>query len=439
MIDFGIWLNKHEDSFDKDCIGLFRDSYSCFKHELDRPAFMLAYQGMMWHLRSVLLNSVIMPQGYVEGEWEAMKKDLRDDDQWDKKMFEYIQRLGEKSENKLKEPVFPLRADLREAFKHWKMLRNASAHYKEYDVHGAHVLAIYSFIEQYLETITVEGSALSLAQKIDDFLNPAITSPNADISPLIAKMDTMVRREELDGFLDKVKCSVKEYTGYMYSLSLNDKMFVILKSMLNLCSKHKDGIVSYLNSDENKSVLCGYLDRFPKDISTCISDNAEAYKFWRNKLPCCRHKLSLLAGLLRARLVTGQDADDAIKWCLEEAEKSPSSSMYDRLSDDDKSILWDRGYFKKFLQLYFNAEKLSERKKFDQIQRHTGFYTGTISIMPKFERDYVEALISIFTPTAHPWGIRDYLKERYREDQVYREALDKVCQEESLELPESLL
>lgn len=439
MIDFGIWLNKHEDSFDEDCVGLFRDSYSCFKHELARPAFMLAYQGMMWHLRSVLLNSVKAPQGYVEGEWDAMKKKLRDDDQWDKKMFEYIQRVGENSGNKSKGPVFPLKTDLREAFTHWKMLRNASAHYKEYDVHGAHVLAIYSFIEQYLETITVEGSALSLAQKIDDFLNPAITSPNADISPLIAKMDTMVRREELDEFLNKVKCSVEEYTGYKYSFSLNDKMFVILQSMLHQCSEHKEGIVSYLNSDENKNVLCGYLDQFPKDISIFISDSKEAYKFWHNKLPCCRHKLSLLAGLLRAGLVTGQDADDAIKWCLEEAEKSLSSSMYDRLSDDDKSILWDRGYFKKFLQLYFNAEQLSDRKKFDQIQRHTGFYADTISIMPKFGRNYVEALINIFAPTAHPWGICEYLKGRYKTDKAYKEDLDRVCKEESLELPKSLL
>lgn len=435
MIDFSIWLNKHEDSFDKDCIGLFRDSYSCFKHELARPAFMLAYQGMMWHLRSVLLNSVIMPQGYVEGEWEAMKKDLRDDDQWDKKMFEYIQRLGEKSENKLKEPVFPLRADLREAFKHWKMLRNASAHYKEYDVHEAHVLAIYSFIEQYLETITVEGSALSLAQKIDDFLDPAITSPNEDMSPLIAKMGTMVRQDELDEFLNNIKKFV--FQRYSYCMHFQNKMSEILQLMLHGCSVHKEGIVSYLKSGANRCTWVKYLDRYPEDIFMFISDTAEAYKFWYNDLKLCCNKLTLLASLFRADLIKDEDTNDVIELCLKVAEESPSNTSYDLLSDADKKTLWERGYFGVFFQLFFNFKHMS--RDFYRTQRCTDFYVGTISIMPRFEKDYVEALIDIFMRDNVPYALRDALNKRYKTDPVYKEALDAICLRETLELPPKLI
>lgn len=442
MIDFGIWLNKHEDSFDEDCVGLFRDSYSCFKHELARPAFMLAYQGMMWHIRSILLTSTIMPEGYEEGEWEDIKKDLSNDSLWDIKVFECIQRQSKTKGDTFKAAVFPIKQDVREIFKHWKMLRNASAHYKEHDVHEAHVLTLYSFIEQYLETIVVEGGALSLARKIDDFLNPAITSPNEDMSPLIAKMGTMVGHDELCDFLDKVRSYVVKRcccSMYCHGKARDDKQCEILHRMLHGSSVHKEGIVSYLKQEANSRIRSQYLDTYPKDIFMFFSDTAEAYKFWYNDLKLCSNKLTLLASLFRASLIKDEDTNDVIKLCLTAAEESPSGTRYDLLSDDDKGILWDRGYFKRFLQLSFDPKKLSDISKFTYIQLHTEFYVGTISIMPKFERGYVETLIAIFKPNEHPWGIRDYLKERYREDQVYREALDRVCKEESLELPKSLL
>ena len=438
MIDFGIWLNKHEDSFGKDCVSLFRDSYSCFKNELARPAFILAYQGMMWHIRSVLLTSKIMPEGYEERDWEDIKKELKDDDLWEKKVFECIQRQSKKSGDKVRAPapVFSIKHDVRETFKHWKMLRNASVHYKEHDVHEAHVLTLYSFIEQYLETITIEGSALSLARRIADFLNPTITSPNEDMSPLIAKMGTMVRNNELGDFLDKVGTYISERDPYRYLC--NDELCKILQLMIHNCSVHKEGIVSYLNDKAKSDIRSQYLDTYPKDIFIFFSNTAEAYKFWRNDLRYCSNKLTLLASLFRAGLIKDKDTSLAICSCLNLAEENPSRTNYDLLSDDDKGILWDRGYFKIFLERFFNAEKLSGRKDFAEIQRHTDFYVRTISIMPKFDRNYVEALIAIFKETNYPWGICESLKNRYNSDKAYRESLDRICKEHSLTLPGSL-
>ena len=79
-----------------------------------------------------------------------------------------------------------IRQEVREKFVFWRQLRNVSAHYKGYDLNKAHTLALYSFIEQYLLTFSMEGGLESLNGQFDDFYNPTITSVHADIHPLLA-------------------------------------------------------------------------------------------------------------------------------------------------------------------------------------------------------------------------------------------------------------
>ena len=45
MIDFKIWIDKHIGIFDENIHGLFIDSYKCFTNDIERPAYLLAYQG----------------------------------------------------------------------------------------------------------------------------------------------------------------------------------------------------------------------------------------------------------------------------------------------------------------------------------------------------------------------------------------------------------
>ena len=84
MVDFGEWLEENKQSLSEDVYGLFYDSYRCFKNDIDRPAYLLAYQGMMQHVRITMLQSSKRPDGFAELEWEdKWLKPLRDDDKWD--------------------------------------------------------------------------------------------------------------------------------------------------------------------------------------------------------------------------------------------------------------------------------------------------------------------------------------------------------------------
>lgn len=84
MVDFGDWIAENKQSLSDDVYGLFYDSYRCYKNDIDRPAYLLAYQGMMQHVRITVLQSLSKPTGFSDDEWEkGWLKSLRDDDKWD--------------------------------------------------------------------------------------------------------------------------------------------------------------------------------------------------------------------------------------------------------------------------------------------------------------------------------------------------------------------
>lgn len=67
MQQFEKWLNKNKDSLDEITFKLFSDSIRCYKYDIDRPAYLLAYQGMMYHLKLAIINGK-KPDGFPEGE-----------------------------------------------------------------------------------------------------------------------------------------------------------------------------------------------------------------------------------------------------------------------------------------------------------------------------------------------------------------------------------
>ena len=83
MKDFGEWIDENKRALDENVYGLFYDSFRCFKNEIERPAYLLAYQGMMQYVRMVVLNSSCKPNGFADEEWNhSWIGSLRNDDKW---------------------------------------------------------------------------------------------------------------------------------------------------------------------------------------------------------------------------------------------------------------------------------------------------------------------------------------------------------------------
>lgn len=424
MKDFENWLNQHKENLDEDSFGLFFDSYKCLKYDIIRPAYLLAYQGLMCHIKSVILRSSSIPEGYSVSNWNnIILKKLRDDTSWDRQAFDCIQAIG----NKEKKPILSISKEVREKFPFWRQLRNVVAHYKGFELIDAHVIALYSFIEQYIETITIEGGTASLAKEFDDFLNPRITHPNKEIAPLLARISSIVKDDEMENFFNCLCESCRTYRK-------KDKMQEIFYQII--CNRQKNvwsSAVDYINKDE--FLFYEYIEKYPDHILLFITEEKRAYQFWKNELSDYRCKLTLLAKLLLAEKIKEEDRSDAIKLFLDKEFKYMNAYYYE-LKTEYKDVLKDKGYFREFIQLFFNSEYTSTN--YQDINYHTDFYIDTISIMP-IDKEYVEALISIFSANYYPYTLCDRLKERYKKNEKYREQVEQVCRTENLQLPKKIM
>ena len=146
MENFEDWLYSHKKDFKEDVYGLFSDSLKCYKMDIDRPAYLLAYLGMMLYLRGAIMRGK-KPDAFEEKEWQSILRDIQNDNNWES---ETMDRVKQCNKGKI---VLCMPEEVRKKFEYWRDLRNVCAHYKEYRFIKAHTLTLYSFISQYLLTI----------------------------------------------------------------------------------------------------------------------------------------------------------------------------------------------------------------------------------------------------------------------------------------------
>ena len=428
MKDFGEWINEHRQNLDDDVYGLFYDSYRCFKNDIDRPSYLLAYQGMMQHVRLAVLTSSSKPTGYTDPEWEhGWLDNLRNDEKWDATAFKCTQTKEDAAAGKA--AVMNIQREAREKFDYWRQLRNVCAHYKGYDLHKAHTLSLYSFIEQYLLTFSVEGSQVSLNRLFDDYYNPIITSVHADINPLLDRIDAVIQDGEFDSFFVEVRKSCAKHASF------SSRFHDFVHQVIDRCPQRvRDAMVRYVQSDD--IYRDDYLEHYPHDVLNILNGNENIHNFWYARLPHSRKKLTMLALMLAADYIPDPDKEEAMKRCMRNSEDYSSLTEYHDINDEIVDALTRYGYFKLFYDEYFNPGNTANN--YQAICYKTDFYIGMIGLI-RWDLDYVQRLIAVFNEPYYPFTLRDRLRDMYHENAEYKAKVDQICAENGLTLPAEII
>ena len=181
MEQFENWIHNSEKYLSPTSFALFFDSIRCYKAEVYRAAYLLAYQGMLWQIKENFKQGKC-PTGITAGEWNQHLSKLQEDKQWDFEIYDLIMKKPVITKGILKKPPFlTIADDIRSQFEYWRTLRNVCAHQKEVEFFNAYVLVLYCFIRENLLSITVEGSAASLLSEFERFFDPCYTSPKEKI------------------------------------------------------------------------------------------------------------------------------------------------------------------------------------------------------------------------------------------------------------------
>ena len=414
---FEIWLKQNESLLYPDTIGLFKDSLKCFKNDIDRPSYLLAYQGMMVQIRENIKHSK-MPEGFPLQEWKDLLKNLNDPNDWDNANYKAVVKQNPHL-------ILVIPDNVRKEFEHWRNLRNVCAHYKEYCFVKAHTLTLYAFIVQYLLNISVEGGMNTLIKDFEVYFDPLKTSPNDSIEPLLDKITSMVQPKEMLSFIAELRKVFKK--AYRFDF------YVILKKLYDRTDGNiKECVIEYLQQDEER--IQGFIDEYPETVVELVSQK-KAYSFAKKNLLMINNWGAVWANMLVGGMIKAKDLDDLHRNLMIYM-KEHNKSLY-HISESQIDSLYKHGYFKMFINECLDSNKTQKYEVYQEINYSMSFYSSHFYNIP-IDKEFVQVVIYVFSNSKHPIALRNFVTDEYLKEKEIKDKFMLVLKELGEELPKSL-
>ncbi|MCQ2077261.1 MAG: hypothetical protein MJZ20_09625 [Bacteroidaceae bacterium] len=422
--DFERMIENNKQSFTDDVYGLFFDSVKCFRASIYRPSYLLAYQGVMQHFRHLLQTSK-KPDKYDEGKWKGVLTRLQNDKTFDEEVFDCTQHKNQPSSTPPVIAELDIPDPIREDFRFWRNRRNDCAHYKEYDINNSQVLAFYSFINQYLLKISVEGGKNSLLREFCNACDEKKTSPNKSLQPLIDKIVPMVAEEQIDDFFEELYHVMGGYHFY------DSRFFRLLYDILSSSNqKLKDYAIRFLGKS---SYLSDYLTSYPDSVGLLVSKE-ESHHFWMVTLANNRCRCAILSNMLKSGLIESVETEEAITKIIEHC--YVNNQGIGEIEDSDWDNLVRFGFLDVLKSKYFNPDFTSNNARTLGKEKYNFFYGYIFKLMKK--KEWVGIIISIFSRPDYPTVWRNIFVENYLSSSENKAYFEEVCKEYALDIPECL-
>lgn len=424
MNEFIQWLNSNRNQLCEDAQALFDDSIRCYKNDIFRAAYLLAYQGVMRHLKEVIIQTKMPPKGFTPDEWKDWKHRLKNQDRWDAEVMEAV-KLRPKNDGS-KDGIFTIKDEIRVVFDcQWRVWRNECAHYKGNTFMQAHVLVFYAFIKDHLLGMSVEGGMRSLLKEFEEYLDPAMTSKNEPVRPLLEKIKTMVKPNEYMEFI----IEIRKLTGKAFHKSFTD----IIEEIYQCCEEDfKKGLTDYIK--ENPDLMNRYIDQHPKAVLRLLTEKNEIRRFWYDQLRFLNFPLPVLAYLLEGGYIKEDDKIEAYEK-IQNFMYRYNRDIYD-LGTDYRDVLLRHGYFDYFLNNFLTKDHM--RVNYNEKCYKTDFYISHLRMMP-VNRELAQHIIDIFLDLPYPYTLRDRFVNEFMNDAGFSKEFTRVCGENAMEIPDSII
>lgn len=427
-IRFEEWLDEQE--IDIEANDLFKESIICYKASAYRAALLFSFLGFQTIIKHRVINSK-PAKDYSEGEWNHLKKELRNDDKWDKLIIDAIQSK--------KKPIFNLTEDLREQYLFWKNRRNDCAHAKGNTISSPHVEGFWLFIESNLAKFVVNGGMKFILQEIKNHFDPARTPIGTPVEPIIRQIPFTIEKIDYNDFLLELKdFSLNHRSKSVYKIfdkniaNMWFQLFILQDSYceiivdflvkeLTFCLeiiRGKPEIVQYFYDKETFIRML-----WKKDFS--VPDDYKAFiELLRHNLI---HKSQLSEAFEHIFNTLDAVAFDEDAWWLE---------VNEQINELDKLVLIASGFFTKFNTLAFESERI--RYNFKWANRNKCLVTYYIKQFG-LDETIVTAINNALTASNPPFKLRDELMYFYKKNQQQLELHIDISEKNSLNIPKMLI
>lgn len=421
--DFLKQIESNMGCFTDDELGLFNDSVRCFHAAIYRPAYILAYQGMMIYFRRMIQNAKI-PSGFDPTKWKVMQLNLTKDKEWEEEVNNAIRKQANAKATPPEIPVLCMAESLRKDFDFWRNRRNDCAHYKEYVINDSHVLSFYSFLTQYLLKISVEGGMMTLLNEFKDACDTTKTSPRSSLQPLVDKILSMVNPDEMDDFFDNLDGAM----GYSFDGRYEQTLSSIIKGGNEELKKY---LIKFVRA--NNSVKTNLINSCP-DLVGHLVEKSEVREYWMKYLKGSRNRVAVLAHMMMIGMIEPSEKDEAIRRILNYC--YDNNDGMGEVSDEELLALKGNGFYDILKEEYFNNNYTCSHAK-DCGKNRYNFFLGFVYHLP-VDKEWVSTIVDIFSEADYPTVWLNIFKERFLGNDEYKAKFDKVVSENGIGLPDCL-
>jgi hypothetical protein len=280
----------------------FNESVLAFKTGANRAALLFSYVAWGLALRDRLLKAPGPPTGLQQGQWDAIMRDLRNDDTWDTQVFGCTQM-------KTPAPIFLVSEDVRAQVRYWKDRRNDCAHFKMNEIAAAHVDSFWAFVRSNLGRFVPLGSEASTITAILRHFDPNQTPPGADLMPLVRRIPESITPERLKPFLLDVRSALTTNVGTL-KLSRSAEVNLLLAAGVSGGGQLGRAALEVMLDDH--ALLVGVVRMWP-DCVAYLSDYPEhVRRLWRKDLFDKNHAdLPVFGALVRNALIPDDQLSEA--------------------------------------------------------------------------------------------------------------------------------
>lgn len=152
------WVRKTK-PFKEEALKLFNEAVECYKVGANRAAFLMSYLAFEKAVQERILNFNGVPNGIKAEEFEKLKNDLENDEQWEIAIFKNVVK-----ENKIMN--LPNKSKIQQRLQVYKLTRNSCTHANGEIINDATVEEFWNFLIDNMSKFNINGGKEHLKEAL---------------------------------------------------------------------------------------------------------------------------------------------------------------------------------------------------------------------------------------------------------------------------------
>lgn len=410
-IDFEKWLDEQHEITDSKR-EIFNDAVNCYKHGIYRPALLLSYIGFLSIAKDRFLKAD-KPDPYEQAMWDSQKQNVRNDNKWEEELLNVLLQISkiDSARTLVRIAPFSIDDDTRNQITYWRNRRNDCAHYKNNEITESHVVAFWAFLKSKLPFIMIEGGLKSVINNINTFYNISLTPPDADITPLIKKVRTIISD---DNYNEIFKAIAPFAAGN-------------LENNILLPYFYDSKIVSYLQkaSKSSPGLFYYFMLYNPEKVNFFLTDPTEIRKFWNDTIQMFNNMIIIYAEMLNASVIPTTEIHEANQKILSILFSKSKSINFSISAFNVKSLI-DSGFYDDFISIYLSSHFISAN--YEQVNFRSEYYINMIKLFG-FNKNVIKTICeNMYGNKCYPFTFANtllyFLKENIEQKTFFKNNAD---------------